>query len=178
MHNAEVLSPPPRDKRNDWHVRFIPPATTASGESSSEVPDQGNRAGKRIAAKIIESFWIDAGRGAEKLKLRNDHATIGDLIERYRAMRRAAAGYGPQQYAFASHDRENGLFRPILTRSTSIVDCETDSRIREMPARGAEKRSTPATRHDAAARSLLDGQLCATSAVQSSRFEKWDFTKA
>jgi integrase len=40
-------------------------------------------AAKRIAAQIIESFWTDAGRGAERLKLRNDHATVGELIERY-----------------------------------------------------------------------------------------------
>ncbi len=37
-----------------------------------------------MAAQIIESFWNDAGRGAEALKLRNDTATIGELIERYR----------------------------------------------------------------------------------------------
>ncbi len=42
-------------------------------------------AAKRIAAQIIESFWTDAGRGAERLKLRNDHATIGELIDRYKA---------------------------------------------------------------------------------------------
>src|SRR4029077_544801 len=40
-------------------------------------------AAKRIAAQIIESFWNDAGRGAEPLKLRNNNATIGELIERY-----------------------------------------------------------------------------------------------
>jgi hypothetical protein len=40
-------------------------------------------AAKRIAAQIIESFWSDAGRSAERLKLRNDLATIGELIERY-----------------------------------------------------------------------------------------------
>jgi hypothetical protein len=37
-------------------------------------------AAKQIAAQIIESFWNDAGRGAEPLKLRNDTATIGELI--------------------------------------------------------------------------------------------------
>ena len=36
------------------------------------------------AAQIIESFWTNAGRGAERLKLRNEHATIGELIARYR----------------------------------------------------------------------------------------------
>src|SRR5207237_9950904 len=40
-------------------------------------------AAKRIAAQIIESFLTDAGRGAEPLKLRNDNATVGELIERY-----------------------------------------------------------------------------------------------
>jgi integrase len=40
-------------------------------------------AAKRVAAQIIESFWNDAGRGAEPLKLRSDNATIGALIERY-----------------------------------------------------------------------------------------------
>ena len=41
-------------------------------------------AAKRIGAQIIESFWTDAGRGAESLKLRNDSATISELVERYR----------------------------------------------------------------------------------------------
>ena len=40
-------------------------------------------AAKRIAAQIIESFWTDSGRGAEPLKLRNDDATIGELIAKY-----------------------------------------------------------------------------------------------
>ena len=40
-------------------------------------------AAKRIAAQIIESFWTDSGRGAEPLKLRNDNATIGELISKY-----------------------------------------------------------------------------------------------
>jgi integrase len=38
---------------------------------------------KRIAARIIESFWVDSGRGADRLKLRSDHAKISDLIKRY-----------------------------------------------------------------------------------------------
>jgi integrase len=41
-------------------------------------------AAKRIAAQIIESFWTDSGRSAEPLKLRNDNATIGELIAKYR----------------------------------------------------------------------------------------------
>jgi hypothetical protein len=74
--------PPPG--RNDWHVRFTAPAVNGvrrvifRSTGTKEIP-----AAKRIAAQIIESFWTDAGRGAERLKLRNDHATIGELIERY-----------------------------------------------------------------------------------------------
>jgi hypothetical protein len=36
---------------------------------------------KRIAAQISESFSTDPGRNAERLKLGNGRATIGDLIE-------------------------------------------------------------------------------------------------
>ena len=51
-------------------------------------------AAKRIAAQVIESFWNDAGRGAESLKLRNDNATIGELIDRYEDR---AICYAPEQ---------------------------------------------------------------------------------
>ncbi len=77
------LHPPPAG-RNDWHVRFTPPAINGSrrvvfrSTGTKEIA-----AAKRIASQIIESFWNDAGRGAEPLKLRNDNATIGELIERY-----------------------------------------------------------------------------------------------
>jgi site-specific recombinase XerD len=77
------LHPPPAG-RNDWHVRFTPPAIDGSrrvvfrSTGTKEIA-----AAKRIASQIIESFWNDAGRGAEPLKLRNDNATIGELIERY-----------------------------------------------------------------------------------------------
>jgi integrase len=66
-------------------VRFVPPS--ADGVQREIFRSTGTKeipAAKRIAAQIIESFWTDAGRGAERLKLRNDHATIGSLIERYR----------------------------------------------------------------------------------------------
>jgi hypothetical protein len=79
------LQPPPPG-RNDWHVRFIPPSV--DGVPREIFRSTGTKeiaAAKRIAAQIIESFWTDAGRGAERLKLRNDHATIGELIERYKA---------------------------------------------------------------------------------------------
>jgi len=77
-----LQSPPPG--RNDWHVRFTPPPI--NGVSRVIFRSTGTKeiaAAKRIAAQIIESFWTDAGRGAETLKLRNDNATIGELIERY-----------------------------------------------------------------------------------------------
>jgi hypothetical protein len=66
-------------------VRFVPPSVDGvrrvvfRSTGTKEIP-----AAKRIAAQIIESFWTDAGRSAERLKLRNDHATIGELIYRYR----------------------------------------------------------------------------------------------
>ncbi len=77
------LHPPPRG-RNDWHVRFTPPPI--NGGRRIVFRSTGTKevaAAKRIAAQIIESFWNDAGRGAEPLKLRNDSATIGQVIETY-----------------------------------------------------------------------------------------------
>ena len=75
----------PRAGRNDWHVRFSPPVV--DGLRRVVFRSTGTKeiaAAKRIAAQIIESFWIDAGRGAERLKLRNDHTPVGELIRRYR----------------------------------------------------------------------------------------------
>lgn len=79
-----LQKPPPG--RNDWHVRFKPPPV--DGISKTIFRSTGTKeisAAKRIAGDIIESFWCDAGRSAEKLKLRNDNATIGQVIQRYRA---------------------------------------------------------------------------------------------
>src|SRR5438093_11376073 len=70
----------PRSDRNDWHVRFAPPAI--NGVRRVVFRSTGTKeiaAAKRIAAQIIESFWNDAGRGAERLKLRNDNATTKDM---------------------------------------------------------------------------------------------------
>ena len=78
-----LQTPPPG--RNDWHVRFVPPS--ADGVRREVFRSTGTKeipAAKRIAAQIIESFWTDAGRGAERLKLRDDHASVGELIERYK----------------------------------------------------------------------------------------------
>ena len=77
------LQPPPAG-RNDWHVRFTAPAVDGSRrEIFRSTGTKEVAAAKRIASQIIESFWNDAGRGAERLKLRNDNATIRELIERY-----------------------------------------------------------------------------------------------
>jgi hypothetical protein len=70
-------------------VRFTSPAIDGSRrEIFRSTGTKEIAAAKRIAAQIIESFWRDGGRGAEPLKLRNDNATIGELLERYE---RAAA---------------------------------------------------------------------------------------
>jgi len=77
------LHPPPAG-RNDWHVRFRAPSI--DGTRRNIFRSTGTKeiaAAKRIAAQIIESFWTDAGRGAEPLKLRNNNATVGELLERY-----------------------------------------------------------------------------------------------
>src|SRR5207237_1666084 len=77
------LQPPPQG-RNDWHVRFTAPSVDGSRrEIFRSTGTKEISAAKRIAAQIIESFWTDAGRRAEPLKLRNDNATIGELLERY-----------------------------------------------------------------------------------------------
>jgi integrase len=80
--NLYLHRPPPG--RNDWHVRFTPPSV--DGTRRVVFRSTGTKeiaAAKRIAAQIIQSFWEDSGRSAEPLKLRNDNATIGQLITRY-----------------------------------------------------------------------------------------------
>src|SRR4029453_5243859 len=79
--NLYLHRPPPG--RNDWHVRFTPPSVDGPRRVVFRSTGKKEIAGaKRIAAQIIESFWTDSGRGAEPLKLRNDNATIGQLITR------------------------------------------------------------------------------------------------
>ena len=41
-------------------------------------------AAKRIPADTIKSFWVDTGRSAVRLKLRDDNATVGELIAKYK----------------------------------------------------------------------------------------------
>ena len=137
--------PPPG--KNDWYIRFTPPAINGTwrvifrSTGTKEIP-----AAKRIAAQIIESFWADAGRGAEPLKLRNDNATIGELIERY------------EQNASQRHAtiRSNVRSLRMIVRTVHGGDPDqkstavmTANLIREFEKRqvdSAEKRATAATR--------------------------------
>src|SRR5947209_4949412 len=73
----------PRPGRNDWHVRFTAPAIDGARRIFRSTGAKEIGPAKRIAAQIIESFWAGSGRGADRLKLRSDHAKIGDLIKRY-----------------------------------------------------------------------------------------------
>ena len=60
------------------------PSTVSAELSVRSTGAKDIPAAKRIAAQIIESFWTDAGRGAEPLKLRSNNAIIGELIARYK----------------------------------------------------------------------------------------------
>jgi Phage integrase family. len=140
------LHPPPPGK-NDWYVRFTAPAINGSrrvifrSTGTKEIP-----AAKRIAAQIIEAFWADAGRGAEPLKLRNDNATVGELIAKY------------QQNATQRPDtiRSNVRSLRMIVRTVHGGDPDqkstavmTANLIREFEKRqvdSAEKRATAATR--------------------------------
>lgn len=59
------LHHPPKE-RSDWHVRFTPPSIDGTRQvvfrstGAKEIA-----AAKRVAARIIGSFWNDCGRGAE-----------------------------------------------------------------------------------------------------------------
>ena len=101
---------------------------------------------KRIAAQVIESFWNDAGRGAELLKLRNDNSTIGELIDRYeeRATQRPGTIRGNVR-----------SLRLILRtvhpgdpneKSTTLLTPDLIREFEKRQLRRAEQRSTPATR--------------------------------
>jgi integrase len=138
---------PPRPGRNDWHVRFAPPAVdgvrqvVSRSTGTKEIP-----AAKRIAAQIIESFWTDSGRGAEPLKLRNNNATIGELI----------AGYEQRAGQRPSTIRSNARSLRMIVKTVHAGDPDqkstallTANLIREFEKRQlerAENRATAATR--------------------------------
>ena len=103
-------------------------------------------AAKRIAAQIIESFWNDAGSGAETLKLRNDTATIGELIERYRQNAEQRPGTV----------RGNARSLRIIVRTmygedpgqkpTSVLRADLIRQFEKRQIEAAEERATPTTR--------------------------------
>jgi integrase len=137
--------PPPG--RNDWHVRFTPPAI--DGVRSVVFRSTGTKeigAAKRIAADIIKSFWIDSGRSAVRLKLRNDNATIGDLIAKYK--QRAAQRPG----TIRSNVRSLRMVIKTVhggdpdSKSTSVLTANLIREFEKRQIERAEKRATPATR--------------------------------
>ena len=140
------LQPPPPG-RNDWHVRFTPPVI--DGRSREVFRSTGTNevaAAKRIAGQIIESFWTDAGRGAEKLKLRNDNATIGELLEVYRKN----AAQRPD--TVRSNIRSlRMIVKTVLSgdpdeKPTSVLTAALIRDFEKKQIARAEKDSTPATR--------------------------------
>jgi integrase len=128
-------------------VRFAPPAVdgvrrvVSRSTGTKEIP-----AAKRIAAQIIESFWTDSGRGAEPLKLRNNNATIGELI----------AGYEQHAGQRPSTIRSNARSLRMIVKTVHAGDPDqkstallTANLIREFEKRQlerAQKRATAATR--------------------------------
>ena len=140
------LHPPPPG-RNDWHVRFTPPPI--NGISRVVFRSTGTKeiaAAKRIAAQIIESFWIDAGRGAETLKLRNHHAAIGELIQRYQE--RAAQ----RPTTIRSNSRSLRMIVQTVhsgdpdEKSTSVLTADLIREFEKRQLARAEKRAAPSTR--------------------------------
>src|SRR5438046_1616592 len=136
--------PPPG--RNDWHVRFTAPAIDGGRRIFRNTGAKEIGPAKRIAAKIIESFWADAGRGADRLKLRNDNVKIGELIARYErnaSQRRATIRSNVRSLRMIVRTVHGG---DPDQKSMAVL---TANLIREFEKRqvdSAEKRATPATR--------------------------------
>ena len=137
--------PPPG--RNDWHIRFIPPAI--DGVRRVVFRSTGTKeigAAKRIAAEIIKSFWIDSGRSAVRLKLRDDNATIGELIASYK--QRAAQRPG----TIRSNIRSLRMVIKTVhnadpdSKSSSVLTANLIREFEKRQLERAEKRATPATR--------------------------------
>ena len=137
--------PPP--SRNDWHVRFTPPAIDGIRRvifRSTGTKEIG--AAKRIAAEIIKSFWIDSGRSAVRLKLRDDNATIGELIANYK--QRAVQRPG----TIRSNIRSLRMLIKTVhgsdpdSKSSSVLTANLIREFEKRQLEGAEKRATPATR--------------------------------
>lgn len=137
--------PPPG--RNDWHVRFTPPAIDGvRREIFRSTGTNEIAAAKRIAADIIKSFWIDSGRSAVRLKLRDDNATIGELIAKYR--QNAAQRPG----TLRSNVRSLRMIIKTVhggdpdSKSSSVLTAKLIREFEKRQLERAEKRVTPATR--------------------------------
>jgi integrase len=137
--------PPPG--RNDWHVRFIPPAI--DGVRRVVFRSTGTKeigAAKRIAADIIKSFWIDSGRSSVRLKLRDDNMTIGELIARYK--QRASQRPG----TIRSNVRSLRMVIKTVhggnpdSKSSSVLTAKLIREFEKQQLERAEKRATPASR--------------------------------
>jgi integrase len=101
---------------------------------------------KRIAAQIIESFWTDSGRGAEPLKLRNDNATVGELIVKYQQN----AAQRPS--TLRSNIRSLRMIVKTVnggdpdTKPTSVLTADLIREFEKRQLDRAQKRATAATR--------------------------------
>lgn len=141
------LHPPPSG-RNDWHVRFVGPPDAGGARKRIFRSTRAKEiaAAKRVAAQIIESFWTDAGRGAEPLKLRHGFATISQLIDRYKQN-------APQR---ADTVRSNARSLRMIVRSvhggdpddkpTSVLTANLIREFEKRQMQRAEERATAATR--------------------------------
>lgn len=137
----------PSPGRNDWHVRFTPPPI--DGVRRVVFRSTGTKeigAAKRIAADIIKSFWMDSGRSAARLKLRDDNATIGELITRYK--QRAAQRPG----TIRSNVRSLRMLVKIVhggdpdLKSSSVLTANLIREFEKRQLERAEKRATLTTR--------------------------------
>ncbi len=104
-------------------------------------------AAKRIAADIIKSFWIDSGRSAVRLKLRDDNATIGELIAKYQ--QRATQRPG----TIRSNVRSMRMLIKTVhgsdpdSKSSSVLTANLIRVFEKRQLERAEKRATPASWH-------------------------------
>jgi integrase len=128
-------------------VRFTPPSI--NGTRHVVFRSTGTKeiaAAKRIGAQIIESFWTDSGRGAEPLKLRNDNASIGELIKRYEQN----AGQRPS--TIRSNARSLRMIIKTVhggdpdQKSTALLTANVIREFEKRQIERAEKRATAATR--------------------------------
>jgi hypothetical protein len=137
---------PPRPGRNDWHVRFTAPAIDGGRRIFRNTGAKEIGPAKRIAAKIIESFWADAGRGADRLRLRNDNAKIGELIasyERNASQRRATIRSNVRSLRMIVKTVHGG---DPDEKSTAVLTANLIREFEKRQMESAEKRATAATR--------------------------------